>query len=111
MSGKIAAVLTRERFEGTNDRETIKGRDYFDLLWFLDKKVRPNLKRLNELVDENMDFKQLVDKLDKKVNLATNKLKTDFKRDLMSFINNNVIVDGYVDEYKKNYSRKIEYLT
>lgn len=110
MSGKIAAVLTRERLLGVDDRETIKGRDYFDLMWFLDRKVVPNLKRLNELIEESMDFKQLVDKLNKKVDLATGKLKTDFKRDLMPFVSNNAIVDGYVESYKINYSQKIKYL-
>ncbi|MEK7127642.1 MAG: nucleotidyl transferase AbiEii/AbiGii toxin family protein [Patescibacteria group bacterium] len=39
-SGKIAAILSRGR---------IKGRDYFDLSWFLEKKVRPNMESLEQL--------------------------------------------------------------
>lgn len=77
----------------------------------MDKKIIPNLKKLNEIIGENLDFKQLVDRLNKRVDLVTSKLKTDFKRDLMPFISNNAVVDGYVDEYKTNYLLKIKHLT
>ena len=38
MASKIATILTRQRLLGKENIRVIKGRDYFDLLWFLDKK-------------------------------------------------------------------------
>lgn len=61
-SGKIAALLQRkDKFA-----ERIKGRDYFDLVWFLEKKVQPNLKYLKEIT-EIENGKQLKKTLIKKV--------------------------------------------
>lgn len=48
-SGKISAILTRETTEGKEKKERFKGRDFFDLLWFLEKGVRPNWERLEEM--------------------------------------------------------------
>lgn len=49
MVGKIAAILTRETIEGRVKQATVKGRDYFDLIWFLEKGVAPNWSYLTEL--------------------------------------------------------------
>ena len=58
MSGKIHAILIRKRFKGADNTEAVRGRDYFDLLWFLKNSVKPNLKRLSEMlnIDINIDF-------------------------------------------------------
>ena len=41
-AGKISAILTREKFEGKTKTARFKGRDYYDLTWFLEKGVNPN---------------------------------------------------------------------
>ena len=41
MSGKIAAIITRETIEGTVKEPRVKGRDYYDLIWYLEKKFSP----------------------------------------------------------------------
>ncbi|TSC83574.1 MAG: hypothetical protein G01um101416_1213 [Microgenomates group bacterium Gr01-1014_16] len=42
MSGKIAAILKREKIEGITKQPRVKGRDYYDLIWYLEKNIRPN---------------------------------------------------------------------
>lgn len=49
MAGKIAAILTREKLEGKIKQPRVKGRDYYDLIWFLEKGVTPNWSYLTEL--------------------------------------------------------------
>lgn len=48
MAGKIHAVLFRKY---------AKGRDYYDLVWYLGKKVTPNLELLNNAVYQTQRFK------------------------------------------------------
>ena len=111
MSGKIAAVLTRQRFWGESNQATIKGRDYFDLLWFLDKQIIPNLPRINDLIKETLSSKEFVDRLNEKVDLATSKFKLDFKRDLLSFVAlSEPSISDYLESYQDNYLEKVQYL-
>ena len=111
MSGKIAAVLTRQRFWGESNQATIKGRDYFDLLWFLDKQIIPNPQRINDLIKENLSSKELVDRLNEKVDLATGKFKLDFKRDLLPFVAlSETSISDYLESYQSNYLDKVKYL-
>lgn len=39
----------RETIEGTIKKPRIKGRDYYDLIWYLEKKIQPNWAYLTEL--------------------------------------------------------------
>lgn len=62
MSTKIRAILMR-KWEKT-DKEgkiiaKVKGRDYFDLMWYLEKKIKPNIGCIAEVKNE----KELKEKL------------------------------------------------
>ncbi|EKE00477.1 MAG: hypothetical protein ACD_22C00009G0005 [uncultured bacterium] len=115
-AGKILAILNRSRLWGAENMETIKGRDYFDLLWFLQKEIIPNYERLfdlarkesdvyGEMKDDSLVKSSLIKTLDEKVELANTKFKQDFERDLLPFISNSSIIEGFVDSYWENYSR------
>lgn len=62
MATKIRAILSR-KWEKTDKKGRIlakvKGRDYFDLMWYLEKGVMPNLKCLKEF----KNIKELKEKL------------------------------------------------
>jgi len=105
MSGKIHAVITRNRLTGTEDTKTIKGRDYFDLLWFIKKAVRPDLKRLSVMLGKNMSMKQIEELLDLKVNELAARHKNDFKSDLIPLISETDFISIYVDNYHEEYMR------
>ncbi|HEY4695859.1 MAG TPA: nucleotidyl transferase AbiEii/AbiGii toxin family protein [Candidatus Hydromicrobium sp.] len=102
MSGKIHAILIRKRF---------KGRDYFDLLWFLKNSVKPNLKRLAEMlnIDINIDF--IEKQLDLKVKELITKHKSYFKSDLIPLISGPDFVKTYVDNYYEEYLRSKKQLS
>jgi len=67
MAGKIIACLTRVFKKGKSKIE-IKGRDFYDLVWFMQQKIMPNEKKLKDVKAEysiNKVFKMLDDKVSK----------------------------------------------
>jgi hypothetical protein len=110
MSGKITAILTRNRMVGKENIPIVKGRDFFDLLWYLEQKIVPNLDRVNSILGTQYDFNQLVDILDQKVDQMIGSQRTYFKQDLIPFIANSQILDKYVDVYQTNYHLNKQYL-
>jgi len=105
MSGKLHAILFREKLTGNDNRESVKGRDYFDLLWFLKKSIKPNIKRLCEMIGKEMDISLLESQLDLKVKDAVLKYKSDFKSDLLPLISNTAFLDEYINNYYEEYLR------
>jgi predicted nucleotidyltransferase component of viral defense system len=105
MAGKIVAILRRERFVGKEDRSTIKGRDYYDLLWYLKKGVKPNIKRVCDILGEELTIEQLMERLDGKVEILVSEYKNDFESDLVSLIENVDFVPIYVENYLQEYKR------
>jgi len=51
-TGKINAALTRE----TNGKRDDKGRDWYDLIWYINKGVKPNYDFLSKKLDYKGDF-------------------------------------------------------
>jgi len=105
MAGKIHAILVRKRFKGADNTGVVKDRDYFDLLWFLKNSIRPNLKRLSEMLGTNFSMNSLVKQLDLKVEETFRKHKSLLKSDLVPLISNPDFINIYVDNYYKEYLR------
>lgn len=94
MSNKIAAILTRTWQKG-NQKIFFKGRDYFDLLWFLQNKVTPNMPRLKDLTGIK-NKEELNDVLLKKVSVLN---YSSLKEDLINLFEDS----KYINEITKNY--------
>lgn len=110
MANKIVTVLTRQRFLGKENTKVIKGRDYFDLLWFLNKNTIPNMARVNDLLKSSYSIPGLLNLLDEKVKMATTISKQYFKQDLTPFVDNPLILDGYLESFETNYNQSKMYL-
>lgn len=105
-AGKISAILTRNLQTGQDNKQTIKGRDFYDLLWYLKNDVGINLNLVKEKLDDNtLTIKQIKVLVDDKVNLACTRYKQDFERDLIPFISNQNYIADYVDNYLDEYKR------
>ena len=69
MSTKIRAVLNR-KWEKTDKNGktilTVKGRDYFDLMWYLEKGIKPNMNCLERgnITDLKIELEKVVKKAD-----------------------------------------------
>ncbi|MDP3011551.1 MAG: nucleotidyl transferase AbiEii/AbiGii toxin family protein [Candidatus Hydromicrobium sp.] len=105
MSRKIHAVLIGKKFQGLDNIEVVKGRDYFDLLWFLKNSVKPNLKRLSEMLNIDTDIDFIEKQLDLKVKELITKHKSYFESELMPLISNPDFIKIYVSNYYEEYLR------
>lgn len=110
MTGKIVAVLKREKLMGKGSRVSVKGRDYYDLLWYLKKKIEPNMERLSDILKRKISKKGLKKKLDEKVELLLKNYGSDFESDLLPLIENTDFVSAYVENYGEEYKRESSYL-
>ena len=96
MTGKIHAVLNRLWFKGKKQEIDIKGRDFYDLYWFLQNNVKPNwrsLKKITTIKNEKELKSILVERIRKTV--TPQKLNYDLR---------NFLPDpSFVSDFSKNY--------
>jgi predicted nucleotidyltransferase component of viral defense system len=96
MVGKINALLYRLWFKGKKQEIDIKGRDFYDLFWFMQKKVEPNwamLKKTTGIKNQKELKTALVQRIKKTV--TTQKLNYDLK----NFISDQT----FVEDFSRNY--------
>lgn len=104
MATKIRAVIFRKWEKTDKEGKTTikaKGRDYFDLMWYLEKGVTPNLDCL-ETVSEKRELKEKLLDIISKVDARSIQL------DLEAFINNREFVRKLSKEMKVILKREIE---
>lgn len=107
MAGKITAVLKRSFFKGKGDKITFKGRDYYDLIWYLQKDVKPNMVYIKDL-NKISSFKKLFQELDKKIKAIN---LTYLKQDIENLFESKSFVEDFVKNFKNIYARyKKQYL-
>jgi hypothetical protein len=107
MSGKVHAVLTRKYFRGEQNENSVKGRDYFDLLWLMKLGVKPNGERLSQMLGEkpSLTLPEIEQRVDQKVAEFSGKHQKAFLADLEPLIENPEILKLYVKNYAEEYLR------
>lgn len=96
MAGKLHAILTRKH---------LKGRDYFDLLWFVKKGVCPDIRRLSDMLGIGVDLKTVEIRVDEKVTLFMKKHRGDYRVDMAPLIADPAILEIMIDDYENEYLR------
>jgi predicted nucleotidyltransferase component of viral defense system len=102
-SGKLHAILKRNILKGKENTYDIKGRDYFDLLWFLNKSVKPNIARLSDMLGITLTMGELEKELDNKIATMISKYSTSFKSDIIALIEDQDFIDAYIYNYREAY--------
>lgn len=103
MAGKINAFLYRLWFKGKKQEIDIKGRDFYDLYWFLENKITPNWKTLRKttgITNEKELKRALLERIKKSV--SPQKLEYDLKNFLPE--------PNFVADFSKNYPEIIKKL-
>ena len=98
MTGKLNAIFLRKWFSGKENEIDIKGRDFYDLYWYLEKGVVPNyrnLKRSIEISNQKELYKELKKRIAK--NITSKKLSYDLK----NFFKEQSFVDDFCKNYKQ----------
>jgi hypothetical protein len=96
-SGKLAAILSREAFEGKEKTPRFKGRDYFDIFWLKEKGIRYNFYYLKTLVNIKNE-EELKERLLKKFQEAKKKIKF-IKQDLFPFFSESIFVENFTNNF------------
>lgn len=100
-SSKIVAILTRTFKKGKGDKITFKGRDYFDLIWFLEKNVQPNFDRLKDIT--GLSKNKVLEKLDEKVEKVDPRY---LQEDLIPLFRENKFVEKFCESFLELYKNK-----
>ncbi|MEO0097844.1 MAG: nucleotidyl transferase AbiEii/AbiGii toxin family protein [candidate division WOR-3 bacterium] len=106
MATKIRAILHR-KWEKTDKKgrtiAKVKGRDYFDLMWYLEKKVVPNFECLEEIKNIE-ELKEKLFEIIKKVDAKS------IRVDLEPLIENKALVENLSKNLKKILENQVEKL-
>jgi predicted nucleotidyltransferase component of viral defense system len=97
MTGKLNAIFERKWFKGDNDEIDIKGRDYYDLYWYLKNNVEPDWQTLNEKFNIN-NWKDLNKSLKIKIEKEVSAKKLIF--DLENFFPEQKFISDFCLNYK-----------
>ena len=100
MSGKLNAFLTRAFFKGSKNEVDFKGRDVFDLIWYMGQEVQPNFERLKGLLEgtryQNHSWEKILNTIGEKLE----KIKREYIIiDIQQFIEDKNAVNSFIDNY------------
>lgn len=109
MCGKIHAFLTRSYYQGKKNEIDFKGRDVFDLIWYMGKNIIPDWERLHELLAGTeyyqYDWRGILDKIGEKLK----RLKSEhLAADLRQFIQDQSILEQFLINYFQIYIQYTE---
>ena len=100
MAGKIHAFLARLFFKGKENEVDFKGRDIYDLAWYMGKNVVPNTKRLTRLFIGTKYEKMTWPEILAEIHLKAKKVKRNsIYLDLANFIENPAGLDNFLANY------------
>ncbi len=105
MASKIAAIFLRgTRGVGEAVYEE-KGRDIYDLLWYMNKKIVPDLDYLLAKGIDVNDPRALFDKLTLQMNKVSDE---NLKQDLMPLFTNRMYVENWLRNWRESYLRLLD---
>jgi len=105
MAGKMLACLERVFKKGSNKIE-IKGRDYYDLLWFMQQRILPLEEKLakdgiNSYTNQSAFF-ALKEKV-KGINIS------DLKEDLLPLFEQRSFIEAWLEGFKENFREYLKF--
>ncbi|MBI5409076.1 MAG: nucleotidyl transferase AbiEii/AbiGii toxin family protein, partial [Nitrospirae bacterium] len=106
MASKVAAIFLRgTRGVGRAFYEE-KGRDIYDLLWYMNNKIVPDLDYLSaKNVKEAKDLRTLFDKLTLKMNAVSD---ANLKQDLLPLFVSRSYIENWLANWRESYLRLLE---
>lgn len=102
MASKIAAIFLRGTRGVSEVKYEEKGRDIYDLLWYMNKKTVPDL---DYLIAKNIDVKNprtLFDRLTIKMNKVSDE---NLKQDLLPLFLNRIYAENWLNNWRESYLR------
>lgn len=104
MAGKMIACLERN-FQRGRDGAFIKGRDFYDLLWFMQKGIQPLEEKLAKDGKQSYTVQSAVFTLRDKVN----EIRTsDLAVDLLPMFESRTFIESWLESFHANFERYAE---
>jgi predicted nucleotidyltransferase component of viral defense system len=101
MAGKLIACLERN-FQRGRDGAFIKGRDYYDLLWFMQKGIQPLEEKLARDGEKSYTVHSAVQALKEKIAGIS---AEDLAVDLLPMFENAVFIESWLESFHANFDR------
>jgi len=106
MASKLAAIFLRPTRGVGKALYEEKGRDIYDLLWYMNNKIAPDLDYLTaKNVKEAKDLRSLFDKLTVKMNDVSD---ANLKQDLLPLFVNRTYIENWLANWRESYLRLLE---
>lgn len=105
MASKIAAIFMRGSRGVGMIRYEEKGRDIYDLLWYMGKKVVPNFDYLTAKKINTRDMRALFDKLTLRINKVSDE---NLKQDLTPLFVNRTFIENWLKNWRESYMRLLD---
>ena len=100
MAGKMLACLERKFQKGSNGAE-IKGRDFYDLLWFMQQKIQPLEEKLAKDGVQSYTVQTAMRALSEKI--AEIKI-SDLSEDLLPLFEQRSFIEAWLEGFKENFA-------
>ncbi len=101
MAGKMLACLERNFMRGTTGIE-VKGRDYYDLLWFMQQHIMPLEEKLSQDGEESYTTQSAMLALRHKLAKIR---KSDLAVDLLPLFESRQFIEAWLDSFHENFER------
>ena len=105
MAAKMLACLERS-FQKGRTATKIKGRDYYDLLWFMQQRINPLEEKLAQDGEKPYTAKTAMQVLREKVELIK---PADLATDLMPLFEQRTFIERWVEAFHDNFYEWVEY--
>lgn len=105
MASKIAAIFSRKKRGAGTEVYDEKGRDIYDLLWYMEKKIMPDLDYLKAKVPAIADFRVLFDRLTIKMNTVSEK---NLRDDLTPLFVEQSFIQNWLQNWRTSFLRLAE---
>lgn len=99
MAGKMLACLERN-FQKGGSGTSIKGRDFYDLLWFMQQRVQPNVEKLARDGKVSYTLEQAMQALDEKV---AGIRVADLALDLLPLFEQRSYIEAWLESFHENF--------
>ncbi len=105
MASKLAAIFLRGTRGVGKDLYQEKGRDIYDLLWYMGKKIVPDLDYLQAKDVKISDPRALFDKLTIQMNNVSD---TNLKQDLLPLFTNRMYIENWLANWRESYMKLVD---
>jgi len=104
MAGKMLACLERD-FQRGKQTSTVKGRDFYDLLWFMQQNIQPLPEKLEKDGENTYSVQSAFLALEEKV--ASLRL-SDLADDLLPLFEQRTFIEAWLEGFKENFGEYVK---